>query len=82
MAMGIPLITNSGVGDVETIVTKYNSGIVIEDFTEKEFEAAIQKIASGEQYNREYIRQGAKAFYSLDTAIEKYTGIYNSILNQ
>jgi glycosyltransferase involved in cell wall biosynthesis len=82
MAMGIPLITNSGVGDVETIVTRYNSGIVIEDFNEKEFEDAIKKIASRQAYDTEYIRQGAKEFYSLDTAIEKYTGIYNSILNQ
>ncbi|HEX2683744.1 MAG TPA: glycosyltransferase, partial [Ferruginibacter sp.] len=82
MAMGIPLITNSGVGDVETIVTKYSSGIVIEDFTEKEFEEAILKIESGEAYDRDNIRRGAKEFYSLDMAIKKYTGIYNSILDQ
>jgi glycosyltransferase involved in cell wall biosynthesis len=82
MAMGIPLITNSGVGDVETIVTRYNSGIVIDDLTEKEFEDAIKKIASGEVYDREYIRQGAKEFYSLDSANEKYISIYNSILDQ
>ncbi|MEO5999782.1 MAG: glycosyltransferase [Ferruginibacter sp.] len=82
MAMGIPLITNSGVGDVETIVTRYNSGIVIEDFNEKEFENAIQKIASGQDYDHGYIRQGAAAFYALDSAIEKYISIYNSILKQ
>ena len=32
MAMGIPLITNSGVGDVQTIVEKYHSGLVIHQF--------------------------------------------------
>ena len=31
MAMGIPVITNSGVGDVEEIVKKYEGGFVVED---------------------------------------------------
>src|SRR5206468_9429079 len=29
MAMGIPVITNSGVGDVEEIIEKYKSGFVV-----------------------------------------------------
>jgi glycosyltransferase involved in cell wall biosynthesis len=82
MAMGIPLITNSGVGDVETIVAKYNSGIVIDDFTAAEFEGVTLKMVTGKDYNKAEIRRGATEFYSLDTAIEKYIGIYNSILKQ
>lgn len=82
MAMGIPLITNSGVGDVEMIVTKYQSGIVINEFTDEEFKTAALKVASGQQYRSSGIRHGAEEFYSLDVAIEKYIRIYNSILNQ
>ena len=82
MAMGIPLITNSGVGDVETIVHRYHSGIVIEEFSEEEFNRASLKIAAGEHYDQEGIRLGAEAFYSLETAIEKYISIYNRILKQ
>ena len=82
MAMGIPLITNSGVGDVEIIVARYNSGIVIQDFNRDNFADAIMKIAAEPGFNNEGIRQGAKEFYSLDTAIEKYISIYNRILKQ
>lgn len=82
MAMGIPLITNSGVGDVETIVHRYHSGIVIQDFNRDNFADAIMKIAAVQGFNNESIRQGAKEFYSLDIAIEKYISIYNSILKQ
>ena len=82
MAMGIPLITNSGVGDVEMVVEKYHSGIVIREFNENEYAAAIQKLASGLQFDRAAIRQGAKEFYSLETAVKKYITIYNSILKQ
>jgi glycosyltransferase involved in cell wall biosynthesis len=80
MAMGIPLITNSGVGDVETIVNRYHSGIVINEFNKEEFTNVVLKLATAKNYNADEIRHGAAAFYSLDNAIEKYTAIYNSIL--
>ena len=80
MAMGIPLITNSGVGDVQTIVEQYHSGIVIHQFNQQEYSMAAEKIAAGLQYDSATIRQGAKKFYSLASAIEKYTRIYSSIL--
>lgn len=82
MAMGIPLITNGGVGDVEEIVLKYNSGIVLNEFTEAAFESAAQKIVDGQFYDIAAIRQGAKEFYSLGSAVEKYAAIYKRILDQ
>ncbi len=82
MAMGIPLITNSGVGDVEAITNKYNAGIIIHEFNEKEFIKVASQVAAGATFNIEEIRQGAKEFYSLEKAVEKYIAIYNSILNQ
>ena len=82
MAMGIPLITNSGVGDVETIVNSYNAGIIINRFTDTEFSAAADKISAGLSFKVDEIKRGAREFYSLGTAIEKYISIYNSILGQ
>ena len=82
MAMGIPLITNSGVGDVEEIVTKYHSGIVMHQFDKASMEAAAEQVVSNNSYDREEIRKGAAEFYSLTAAIEKYIKIYDSILQQ
>jgi glycosyltransferase involved in cell wall biosynthesis len=79
MAMGIPLITNSGVGDVKEIVLRYNSGIVLDEFTETAFSVTVDKIVSGYSYDAADIRQGAKDFYSLDAAIKKYNEIYGEI---
>ncbi len=80
MAMGIPLITNSGVGDVEEVVLKYDSGIVLNEFTQTAFESAARQIVAGKHYDAAAIRQGAKEFYSLGSAIEKYIKIYSEIL--
>lgn len=82
MAMGIPLITNSGVGDVETIVNRYNAGIVINGFSSTEFKGAVQKIVTVPSFSSRGIREGAMEFYSLDKAIEKYKAIYKNILGE
>ena len=80
MAMGIPLITNSGVGDVKEIVMRYHSGIVLEEFTDAALGSAVDAIVNGQIFDAAGIRQGAKEFYSLQSAIEKYNKIYNAIL--
>jgi len=80
MAMGIPVITNSGVGDVEEIVLKYNAGYVVTDFSVQSFDAVIEKIRAGNTFDKALIRQGAKDFYSLENAVERYRNVYDSIL--
>lgn len=82
MAMGIPLITNSGVGDVEDIVLKYKAGVIVDQFDEHSFQIAASKVFLVNDFNANEIREGAKEFYSLEGAISKYSRIYNSIFNQ
>ena len=80
MAMGIPVITNSGVGDVKEIVEKYNAGYVVDDFTDAAFGVVIDKMIAGNFFDAAAIREGAVEFYSLDKAVVLYNEIYNQIL--
>ncbi len=80
MAMGIPIITNAGVGDVKEIVEKYNSGFVIDSFSQNSFSEVIKNIDNPAQFDRMAIREGAKDFFSLDKAVIKYRNVYNTIL--
>ena len=80
MAMGLPVITNAGVGDVEQIVNIYKGGYVLNEFTQQSFHSFAQKINDGAAFNAEDIRQGAIEFYSLDKAVKKYIRIYEAIL--
>jgi glycosyltransferase involved in cell wall biosynthesis len=82
MAMGIPLVTNSGVGDVKEVVLQYNSGIVLDNFADADLTAAAAAMANGAHYDASLIRQGAKDFYSLENAVGKYTQLYRAILNR
>jgi glycosyltransferase involved in cell wall biosynthesis len=81
MAMGIPVITNSGVGDVKEIVERYNAGYVADDFTETAFNGMIEKMFDHNSFDAINIRNGAVEMYSLEKAVEMYDEIYHAILD-
>lgn len=81
MAMGIPVITNSGVGDVAEIVTKYHSGIVVNNFDNENYIKAIEALCAA-HFDSNEIRNGAQEFYSLENAIEKYKKVYDAIIHK
>jgi len=81
MAMGIPVVTNSGVGDVAEIVEKYQSGIVIKNLDKINYDSYAEKLCTT-NYDAKRIRAGAQAFYSLENAIQKYLKVYNHILGE
>ena len=82
MAMGIPVITNREIGDVEEIIQEYQSGIVIKGFNESEYTAAVEKITLGNAFDPVAIRNGAVNFYDLSSAIKKYKSLYDRIFQQ
>jgi glycosyltransferase involved in cell wall biosynthesis len=79
MAMGIPVITNSGVGDVKEIVQKYQAGIVVDDFTDASFAKVVNELKNSPNFDRKAIRKGAEEFYALDIAAERYNKVYSAI---
>ena len=82
MAMGIPIITNSGVGDVDEIIKQYNGGIIINAFTEESYREAARKIKLIPPFDNNKIRCGAEEVYSLNKAVEQYRKVYSEIFNK
>jgi len=77
MAMGIPVVCNSGVGDTDVIVYKYNSGIVIDTLNEAGYENALN---SEVVFDRPEIMRGAEAYFSLEQGVSRYLKIYKEIV--
>jgi len=73
MAMGVPIICNSGVGDTDTIVHKYQSGIVLEELTKKAYYCINLEDFN---FDAAMIRNGAKKVFSLEDGVNKYESIY------
>jgi glycosyltransferase involved in cell wall biosynthesis len=81
MAMGIPVITNAGVGDVQEIVEKYKSGFVLKELNEENYKYVIQRLLT-DDFDKAKIREGAKEFYSLESAVQQYLKVYSNIFTK
>jgi glycosyltransferase involved in cell wall biosynthesis len=79
MSMGIPLICNSGIGDVDSILKDAGVGLVVDDFTEATFGETISKINELLETDPAYIRTQAAKYYSLETGINLYKKVYDEL---
>src|SRR4030095_3301929 len=66
LSMGIPVISNSGVGDVETIIKLTDSGFVLHQFKEADYKKAVAAIAELLKKSPLAIRNKSEDIYSLD----------------
>jgi len=80
MSMGIPFISNSGVGDIDKLVNDFKVGIAIKDQTEAEYQKAIGLIPSLLEQDSEVSRNVAKTLYSLENGVASYRKIYDQII--
>lgn len=81
MAMGIPLITNGGVGDLAELIASHRSGIVINGFSENEMFGAVTRVINNtDDFDHAGIRNAAIAYYDLDKAVDTYARIYQKLL--
>jgi len=78
MAMGIPVVCNSGVGDTGYVVNKYHSGIAIDSFSHDAYANAVNELITT-NYSSDEIRKGAIDFYSLDKGIDLYQSVYKQL---
>lgn len=81
LSMGIPVICNSGVGDVEKVITKADAGYILHHFSKADFEKAINAIPSLLSKKPQAIRDKAEHVYSLDKGINLYYQTYRTLFN-
>ena len=80
LAMGIPIICND-IGDVKNIVENTQAGICIQELNKNAFASAIEQIPNLINHNKNKIREVSKEYFLLTSGIEKYTKIYQNLLN-
>lgn len=81
LAMGIPVICNSGVGDVKEIIENTKGGICIDDFSNDSFNKAITDLDKILSLLPAGIRERAFEYYDLKKAQQQYINLYKEILD-
>ncbi|MDG1840863.1 MAG: glycosyltransferase [Crocinitomicaceae bacterium] len=81
MSLGVPVICNKGVGDVDEIMNLCLPNLLVKSFENKEYNKIADLVLSKPTFNRDKIIETSKNYYSLDSGIKKYQAVYESILN-
>jgi glycosyltransferase involved in cell wall biosynthesis len=79
MAMRIPIITNSGIGDSDKIISDSGAGIILKKFTDEEYHRIIEQIDVLLKTDKTKIREAAFNYFSLEKGVDLYDGVYKKM---
>ena len=75
LASGLPIVTNSGVGDVASILNELGAGIILSHFDKSAYRHAVNQLTDMD-FNAEQIREEARRSLDVRVGIARYDGIY------
>jgi len=78
LSVGLPVITND-IGDNKMILSKYGAGIILDDFSQYAYKNAMDGINGLLNANKLDIKKTAEEFFSVETAVKKYSSIYEKM---
>ncbi|HEX5965428.1 MAG TPA: glycosyltransferase [Pyrinomonadaceae bacterium] len=82
LACGLPLIMNAGIGDSDALIDEWSAGVLLEEFTDAEYEAAgeaIEKMVA-QPGARQSARAVAERLFDLQTVgVERYAALYERV---
>ena len=84
LACGVPVIINSGIGDIEEIIKKEKVGVVVDYFSDTSFQKLsnelIHFLSEGAPL-RSRCRKVAEKYFSLSDGVEQYRKVYQRLIH-
>ncbi|MBI4489156.1 MAG: glycosyltransferase [Deltaproteobacteria bacterium] len=83
LACGLPLVVNSGIGDVDSLVQDEGAGVLVQSFDQEEYRRAAEELRRHLMRKRDLFRDIAKKHFSLSNyAYHAYRRLYDRILGR
>lgn len=80
LSAGLPVITGSGIGDVDELIRNNKIGYIVEEFTDRAITESVNRIIQQYIMEKETLmircRETAEDYFSLEKGIKKYAEIY------
>jgi len=82
MNMGIPIICNAGVGDVDVVMNKVMPELVVHNFDENSYKQVAEEVLDAiKTKDVDRIVQTSIDYFSLAKGVESYYKVYQAVLN-
>lgn len=81
LACGVPVITNTGIGDCDAIIKETHCGILVSEFSIAGYRAALDQLDTIRN-DVKYLRSVSEKYFSLDDGISHYANIYKQLIGR
>lgn len=81
LAVGLPVVTNGGIGDVAEIIKDLDGGVLVKDFSDSSFEEIISTIPDLIKKNPQDIHNRSRNYYDLQKGVASYNELYEELIN-
>lgn len=78
LSMEIPIVTNAGVGDVDSIINDTGCGLIISDFNQNIYKKAVSDLLKNSNLYKTKTIDTANTYFSLQEGVERYSAVYGS----
>ncbi|MCE2846266.1 MAG: glycosyltransferase [Sphingobacteriales bacterium] len=83
LSMGIPVISNVGIGDTDKLFSHPEAGSLCREFNNDCYDACIKDVIEIlKSYPKSAIRELGKSMFDLNMALERYERIYKNLIRQ
>lgn len=83
MSLGIPVVCNSGIGDVDQVIEQEKGGVVIREFNTASYDQAITAILErNPEVHAKELHQSAVRQFGIEKGVLSYTQLYDSLLSE
>ncbi len=79
LGMGIPVICNSGVGDLDLHLARFSGAYVVHAFHKESYQKAIEQIPALLQSDPDDLRALAEKYYALQHGLDRYHVAYQAM---
>lgn len=79
LGLGIPIITNTGIGDSTEIIETSGAGLLIHEFNKGNYMNIIRKFSVLLSIDKRKLVETAHAYFSLEKGVKLYESVYNRI---
>lgn len=81
-ACNVPVIANTGVGDLDTIIDlSKNGSVIVKDFSDNTLRSAIEQVIEFKKCGAVNIRENSREF-ALEEGVVRYAAVYRELLKQ
>jgi glycosyltransferase involved in cell wall biosynthesis len=81
LSVGVPVIANAGIGDLDNQITELNAGFIVKKTDDRNLKDLLKVMDTSNVSSGRKLREQSRGIFGLDHANSQYKNVYSKIIN-